>query len=457
MSEEGVNVIDGRNSSTVESRSSSPNNKTAITPKKFQNGWSKEQEELLAQWSDISSCYRYMHDRSEKIFKTKALLINSSVIVISSIAGFANIGVQSLFENNEEALKYSSFAIGGVSLLAGMLTTLNNLLKWSQLEEGNRVASIAWGKFQRLIAVELALKPDDRMDSMDFLKICRAELDRLIEQSPPIPKGVIKEFEAKFGSIKDIKKPDICGSIEHTSVYNSSEVRLKKLATEAALMLKKKKETLKELVTPEMEQRIAKQVNERLEAAIEERKKRLEVELEERRKYESEEEMLKAKLMEERKQKLEKELEIEKAKLEEELRVERQKVQEQEDALKSLAEERKRKIQEEIELEKKKLTQSSDISDATGLSVNKMSGSSFENRLNINRSHRPKSLRRKSVITEHIYALETGTDGHQNVIMVGDGTPKTKNTVVIPQQQIPSKQPESEPLQDDSIIIINKE
>lgn len=456
MSEEGVNVIDGRNAPPVESRSPSPNGTTQTpTVKRFQNGWSKEQEKLMQSWSDISSCYRYMHDRAEKVFKTKALLINSSVIVISSVAGFANIGVQSLFQDNESALKYASFAIGGVSLLAGMLTTLNNLLKWSQLEEGNRVASIAWGKFQRLIAVELALKPDDRMDSMDFLKICRAELDRLIEQSPPIPKGVIKEFEAKFGSIKDIKKPDICGAIEHTSVYDSSEIRLKKLATEAALMLKKKKETLKELVTPEIQERINKQVNERLEAAIEERKKRLEVELEERRKYESEEEMLKAKIMEERKQKLEKELEIEKAKLEEELRVERQKVQEQEDALKSLAEERKRKIEEEIELEKKKLTQSApgEISENGNNTINKMAGNSFENRLSINkhinRNQKSKSIRRKSIISEHIYALETSSEGHNNVIMVGDGTPNPKNTVVIPQQQ---KQE-----QDDSIIIINKE
>jgi hypothetical protein len=224
-------------------------------------------------------------------------------------------------------------------------------------------------------------------------------------------------------------------------------------------MLRKKKETLKELVTPEIQERINKQVNERLEAAIEERKKRLEGELDERRKYESEEEMLKAKLMDERRGKLEKELELEKAKLEEELRVERQKAQDQEEALKTLAEERKRKIQEEIELEKKKIIHSNDLSDITGLSINKLSGSSFENRLNINRTHKPKLIRKKSIINEHIYALET--DVHQNVIMVGDGTPRSteqKNTIVTPPplKQLPLKQTQ-QTQQDDSIIIINKE
>ncbi len=441
--EKGVTVINGLSEDGLisSSRSSSPGRNAPLVPKRFQNGWSKQNESLLAQWSDISSCYRYMHDRAEKIFKTKALLINSSVIVISSVAGFANIGVQSIFQDNEAALKYASFAIGGVSLLAGMLTTLNNLLKWSQLEEGNRVASIAWGKFQRLIAVELALKPDDRMDSMDFLKICRAELDRLIEQSPPIPGAVIKQFEDKFGTIKDIKKPDICGSIEHTSVYDSSETRLKKLASEAALMLKKKKETLKELVTPEIEARIAKQVNERLEAAIEERKTRLEVELDERRKYESEEAMIKAKLMEERRTKLNAELELEKERLEEELRVERQKAIDQENALKELAEERKRKIQEEIELEKKKLTQSApgDLGEgANAPQIDRFAGNAFENRLNMNRSHKGKSVRRKSLINDHIYALETENQGKRGVIMVSDGmmprggnTNEPKNEIII--------------------------
>ncbi len=445
--EEGVTVINGTDmgdglirSSGPNSRSSSPGGDKGPIVKKFQNGWSREQEKLMADWSDIASCYRWMHDQSEKVYSTKTLWINVPVIVLSTLGGTANFGIQSLFENDESAKKYASFGIGGISLLAGLLTTMGNYLRYAQLEESHRVASIAWGKFQRLIAVELALNPNDRMDSLDFLKICRAELDRLIEQSPPIPKSVIINFEARFGTIKDIKKPDICGSIEHTSVFQSSETRLKKLATEAALMLKRKKETLKELVTPEIEERIAKQVNERLEAAIEERKKRLEGELEERRKYESEEEMLKAKLMEERRVKLNKELEIEKQKLEEELRVERQKAKDQEEAMRALAEERRRKIEEEIELEKKKLTQSAPENLGEGAHaphIEKFSGNAFENRLNMNRQQRGRSIRRKSLLGDHIYALETDAHSKKGLIMVSDGTPRVqadnepKNQIII--------------------------
>ena len=240
----------------------------ALTPKRFLNGWSKEQERLMAEWSDIATCYRWLHDQSEKIFHSKTLWINLPVIILSTVGGTANFGVQSLFES-DDSKKYASFLIGSVSLLAGLLTTVGNYLRYAQLEESNRVASIAWGKFQRLIAIELALHPNDRMDSMDFLKICRSDLDRLIEQSPPIPKEAIELFEIRFGTIKELKKPDICGALEHTHIFENSEERLKKLAIDAALMLKHKKNTLNELVLPSIKENIKKEIKTELNEALE--------------------------------------------------------------------------------------------------------------------------------------------------------------------------------------------
>lgn len=351
MSESGVNMINGTESNQTESnassRSQSPSGRGGSTenkPRRFQNGWSKEQERLMADWSDIASCYRWLHDKSEKIFHNKTLWVNLPVIILSTLGGTANFGIQSLFENDENAKKYASFGIGGISLLAGMLTTVGNYLRYAQLEESHRVASIAWGKFQRLIAVELALNPNDRMDSLDFLKICRAELDRLIEQSPPIPKEAISMFEDRFGSIKDLKKPDICGAIEHTHVFESSESRLKQVAVEAALLLRRRKQTLNELVTPQIERRIADEVSARMNEAIEIRKTKLENELEMKR--------------------------------QDEIRAQ--------DEIKRVLEERKRKIQEEIDLEKQKLYQEP-VHTAHVLS-SKTGGSQFESRLNYRRN-----------------------------------------------------------------------
>jgi hypothetical protein len=427
MSEEGVNIINGTNSTI---RSSSPSRSRSDTkegegkPRRFQNGWSKEQEKIMAEWSDIASCYRWIHDKSEKFFHSKTLWINLPVIILSTLGGTANFGIQSLFDTDETAKKYASFAIGGVSLIAGMLTTVGNYLRYAQLEESHRVASIAWGKFQRLIAVELSLNPNDRMDSLDFLKICRAELDRLIEQSPGIPEVAIKMFENRFGTIKDLKKPDICGALEHTSVFESSETRLKQMAVEAALMLKHKRRTLNELVSPQIEKRIAEQVETRIKEALEERKKELENEIEMKR-------------MENEKQ--------------------------TEDLNKAI-DERRRKLELEIELEKKKLYQEPIAQvQAIEAAALKAGGSQFESRLNFKRSSFTNGNRDKHKLPKHPNSTNSSLTG-----MVENRSPYLKphgvnndiysfdlngqkNVIIEPNE---NKQQEET---NDTIIIINKE
>lgn len=269
-----------------EGGSSSENNRNKAgadkKPKKFLNGWTKEQERLMAEWSDIATCYRWLHDQSEKIFHVKTLWITLPVIILSTLGGTANFGIQSLFKD-ETQQKYASFGIGSISLLAGLLTTIGNYLRYPQFEESNRVASIAWGKFQRLIAIELALSPLDRMDSLDFLKICRSDLDRLIEQSPPIPQDAINSFDEKFGSINDLKKPDICGSLVHTNVFESSETRLKQLAVDASLMLRHRKNALNEILSPQIQSTIKSQVTEQLHTALDMNREQLMEELEMKR------------------------------------------------------------------------------------------------------------------------------------------------------------------------------
>jgi hypothetical protein len=335
----------------------------------------------MAEWSDLAMCYRWLHDKSEKHFHSKTTWINLPVIILSTLGGTANFGIQSLF-SDDASKKYASFAIGGISLFAGLLTTIGNYLRYAQMEESHRVASISWGKFQRLIAVELALNPDDRIDSLDFLKICRADLDRLIEQSPPIPEESIHLFEANFGMITDLKKPDICGALEHTRVFESSQSRLKQVLSDAALMIRHKRRTLNELLSPQIQDTIKKQVETRLQEALEERKHSLKEELDREKAH----------------------------------------IQETEEEYQRALEERQKKIQTAIDNDMNKMKRGGDVPPPMST---KSRHSNFENRLHLKQNPLFSSRRGVTPEKKHVEPVKEETQQFLNAM-------ENENTVIIP-------------------------
>jgi hypothetical protein len=65
------------------------------------------------------------------------------------------------------------------------------------------------------------------MHCIDFVKHCRADLDRLIEQSPPIPSCIISKFQKEFREVVDVHMPHICNGLEPTQVCNDPVPRKK--------------------------------------------------------------------------------------------------------------------------------------------------------------------------------------------------------------------------------------
>jgi len=244
------------------SGANTPRDLSGNVRKKFQNGWTKEQESLLSKWADYAGCYKWLHDRTEKKLSLSNNSITIPVIILSTITGTASVGLTGLVGDIPDGQKYGQIAIGMVSLFTAILTTLGNYFRYAQNSEAHRVAAVAWGKFNRSISVELAQKPDDRMDSLDFIGICRQDLDRLIEQSPPIPDDIIKRFEAEFINVEGLKVPDICNGIEHTHVYDNSKSRLQLVTAELALNLKHKKRLMREEILPDLDSRMKRMIEE---------------------------------------------------------------------------------------------------------------------------------------------------------------------------------------------------
>ena len=230
---------------TTEDRSLVPS--LLKTARMSNNGWTPEQEDLMAEWSDKAICYRWLHERTEKIFTRKNAMFVIPIIVLSTLTGTASVGLDSFVP--VEFQKTAQGIVGGVSILTGIIGTVANFLRYAQGMEAHRSTGLAWGKLQRRVAVELALAPPQRQDCAEFLKLCRAELDRLIEQAPTIPDEVIAEFEYRFRDVPDLKLPEVCNSIEHTFIFRPEKAE--RIAEIALKMKTKEGDAIKKTLIPE--------------------------------------------------------------------------------------------------------------------------------------------------------------------------------------------------------------
>lgn len=178
--------------------------------------WTDECEALLAEWSEKASCYRWLHGRSEKSYQKWYYGFSIPVIILSTLTGAANVGMDSFVPQESKSL--ASAIVGGVNIFAGIVSTLQNFLKVAELMEGHRIAGVSWGKLQRNIAIELALDPKRRVLQTDFLKLSRAEYDRLIEAGPIVDDGIIAQFNKKFKNY-EVSKPSICNGLDKCNIY----------------------------------------------------------------------------------------------------------------------------------------------------------------------------------------------------------------------------------------------
>lgn len=180
-----------------------------------QSEWAKEHEQILVEWADKAMCYRWLHSKSHAMYNWLNAWYTVPVIIISTLTGTAN------FAQERVPLGYQyifTMAVGGFNILAGIISTIQQFLKITQLNESHRVAAIAWDKFYRNIKIELAKHPRERTNVMLSIKQSKEEFDRLMETSPSIPEKIVNQFKesirkSETDGLPKIVKPEICDEL----------------------------------------------------------------------------------------------------------------------------------------------------------------------------------------------------------------------------------------------------
>lgn len=179
--------------------------------------WNSQLERVISDEGERSLCFSWLHSHAEKKFSSLNNYISLPVIVMSTVAGSASIGSESLFRDAQTA----SITVGVMSLIVASLNTVSSYFSWAKRTESHRIAAITYQKIYRFILIELALPRHERMAARDMLKVVRDQCDRLNETSPQIPDSVITEFKKKFSNTTpDLKKPEITNGLDPIFVYS---------------------------------------------------------------------------------------------------------------------------------------------------------------------------------------------------------------------------------------------
>lgn len=198
---------------------------TVPTPRQIPENieeWSEEIEDLLSEWGEISMCYAYLHNFSQRKYKKKYHHLQIPIIILSTLTGTANFATDSYVP---ESFKHGfSAGVGSLNIFCGILGTLLSFLRYSEIYEGHRISALAWSKLGRAIEIELSLHDKKRKPCRDFLKICRSEYDNLLESSPNIDLDIISLFNKKFeNKYPNVRKPIICNGLKEIKPFKDQD------------------------------------------------------------------------------------------------------------------------------------------------------------------------------------------------------------------------------------------
>ena len=187
--------------------------------------WSDEIEELLSEWGEIATCYTWLHNYSTRKYKRKYHHLQIPIIVLSTLTGTANFATDSYVPVPYQ--QGFSAGVGSLNLFCGILGTILSFLRYSEIYEGHRISALAWSKLGRSIEIELSLQHKKRKPCRDFLKVCRAEYDNLLESSPNIDLDIVNYFNKKFeGKYKEVRRPIIVNGLKAIVPFKHKKIVL---------------------------------------------------------------------------------------------------------------------------------------------------------------------------------------------------------------------------------------
>jgi len=183
----------------------------------MQHHWCEKQENLLKAWAQRAAGYRWLHNHARLYYQTKNDYLSYPSIIIASITGVGGFAVlnpsgnEGVSTDTKNKIMVIQYIFAFLNVLGGILTSISKFSQSAALADTHSSMCVQYSKFYRNIDMELSLDVNDRTDAVEFVKRCREQYDKLLDDAPDIPSNSIKAFNTEFPD--RVNKPDVCNGL----------------------------------------------------------------------------------------------------------------------------------------------------------------------------------------------------------------------------------------------------
>jgi hypothetical protein len=176
----------------------------ATTPTRAQKDvWSPSLERLYGSWHRRVAAAEHGHRLMADRLRRRYFLLGIPVVVFTTLVGTsAFASMQNASANNITTRNADSdvvlLLVGGISVLAAVLSSLQTFLRYSTRAEGHRIAALRYETLRREMAETLALEPGRRGQADRTLDSARNRMDRYAKESPTIGERMWAHLAKQF-------------------------------------------------------------------------------------------------------------------------------------------------------------------------------------------------------------------------------------------------------------------
>jgi len=177
--------------------------------------WTPQIDTMLANWCDQAKSFNWMHTHSYSRYSRRSTAMNICTNIAISLVGIVNLALAS----SQIEPKTTSIVTGSVSVGIGIIKMIQEQFNWASLASDYKHSATKWDHISRKIQEQVVLPYASRKDCGTFLKYIKQDINEVSDTNTIIPKDIRNRCNEKFGKIAHFDVPDICGQVEHTSIY----------------------------------------------------------------------------------------------------------------------------------------------------------------------------------------------------------------------------------------------